>query len=216
MKLNIIALFFIAGLISVCTAFAMQQVISTEPTAVLSVPAENGAKGGGFTMKLPKSFTPKQAELLTKAYEIAKKDGHQHPQILQGIILQETRAGDYHKYKVAGQEYGLKSNHRYYGVGQIKLAAAKDVLARYPSMTREFEFHTMMDEEIIAKLIENDEFNMSVASKYLLIMKSYGYNTIQQLALAYNQGPGGAKSHDPNSHHYPNGVMKYIQALRSK
>ena len=150
------------------------------------------------------------------AYSIAKIDGHRYPQLLQGIILQETLAGEYHSYKVAGQELGLRTNERYYGVAQIKLAAARDVLNSFPWLTKEFGFHTTTDEEVIAKLIENDKFNLSVASKYLLILKRYGYDTIQELALAYNQGPGGAKAHDAQTFHYSVKVMKYIQELRPK
>jgi hypothetical protein len=56
-------------------------------------------------------------------------------------------------------------------------------------------------------------FNLSVASKYLLILNTLGYTTIKQLSLAYNQGPGGAKNHDANTHYYPRGVMAYVQKL---
>ena len=166
------------------------------------------------SMDIPKNLSQHQAELLSQAYEIAQKDGHKQPQILQGIILQESQAGDMKSYKVAGQEYGLKTNLRYYGVAQIKLAAALDVLKTYPKMREEFNIRTNTDEEVIAKLIENDKFNMSVASKYLLLLRNAGYDTIKQLAVAYNQGAGGAKSIDPNKNHYSNGVMAYIQQIK--
>lgn len=191
-------------------------VMPTEPTAVISIPAEDGMVGNGFSMNFPKNLNDKQVRLLGMAYDIARHDGHKYPQLLQGIILQESRAGDIASYKVAGQEFGLKPNERYYGVAQIKLAAARDVLSRYPSLKDEFDFHTNTDEEVIAKLIENDRFNLSVASKYLLVLKTYGYDTIKQLALAYNQGAGGAKDKDANTHHYSTGVMANIQRLTAK
>jgi hypothetical protein len=34
------------------------------------------------------------------------------------------------------------------------------------------------------------------------------------MALAYNQGPGGAKGQDADTHHYSKGVMAYIQKLK--
>lgn len=217
MKLSNFMLSLVAVIVASAAVFATAHTISTNPTTVISMPKEDGADtvaGGGFTMKLPSNLSQRQSELLSMAYQIAKEDGHRYPQVLQGIILQETHAGELRKYKVAGQEFGLKTNERYYGVGQIKLSAAKDVLKRYPKLKEEFEFHTTMDEEIIAKLIEDDRFNLSVASKYLLILRAYGYDTIKQLALAYNQGPGGARNHDSNTHHYSTGVMKYIQKLQ--
>lgn len=217
MKLSNFMLSLVAVVVASAAVFATAHTISTNPTTVISMPKEDGADtvaGGGFAMKLPSNLSQRQAELLSMAYQIAKEDGHRYPQVLQGIILQETHAGELRKYKVAGQEFGLKTNERYYGVGQIKLSAAKDVLKRYPKLKEEFEFHTTMDEEIIAKLIEDDRFNLSVASKYLLILRAYGYDTIKQLALAYNQGPGGARNHDSNTHHYSTGVMKYIQKLQ--
>lgn len=217
MKLSNFMLSLVAVVVASAAVFATAHTISTNPTTVISMPKEDGADtvaGGGFAMKLPSNLSQRQTELLSMAYQIAKEDGHRYPQVLQGIILQETHAGELRKYKVAGQEFGLKTNERYYGVGQIKLSAAKDVLKRYPKLKEEFDFHTAMDEEIIAKLIEDDRFNLSVASKYLLILRAYGYDTIKQLALAYNQGPGGARNHDSNTHHYSTGVMKYIQKLQ--
>lgn len=160
------------------------------------------------------SFSSRQIEILTLAYHIAKKDGHADPAIVQGIIMQETLAGEYPRYAVAGQEFGLKPFLRYYGLGQIKLAAAKDVLKQYPQMYREYSFHTQTDDEILAKLIENDRFNIAVTSKYILILKRYGYTTNAQLATAYNMGPGGAKGVDFATFAYSIKVQTFIVAIR--
>jgi hypothetical protein len=213
MKLSNFALSIVASLALGAAVSSSIYIVPTQSTAVISVPAEEGVKGGGLTVVVPKNMTHRQAELLGLAYDIAKRDGHKYPQLLQGIILQESQAGEHESYKVAGQEYGLKTNQRYYGVAQIKLDAAKDVLNRYPQLREQFSLQTGADEEVIAKLIENDRFNLAIASKYLLVLKSYGYDTIRQLALAYNQGPGGAKSYDASTHHYANGVVKYIQMI---
>jgi hypothetical protein len=169
--------------------------------------------GGGLVIELPPDPSARQQHLLQVAYQTAKRDGHSYPQILQGIIMQESKAGTMKKYKVAGNEFGLKPNKRYYGVAQLKLAAAHDVLKKFPSLWADFNFQTKTDEEVIAKLIENDEFNIAVASKYLLILRSYGFTTPHALAIAYNRGPGGAKNAGPVTN-YSRGVMEYIAKLK--
>jgi hypothetical protein len=215
MKASNYVLFFITTLAAALAVSMSAAILPKNGNSVIHVPAGDVA-GQGLTFKLPSSLTPRQTELLGMAYSIAKKDGHKHPQLLQGIILQESGAGEVTSYKVAGQEFGLRANERYYGVAQIKLAAARDVLARNPDMISEYKFHTKTDEEVIAKLIENDKFNIAVASKYLLMLTSFGYNGIMQLALAYNQGPAGAKQFNPDTHHYSRGVMSYVQKLSPK
>jgi hypothetical protein len=211
MKLSNFILSIVASTVIGLAVSSSYFVISKQSSAEITVVASDSNR---VSMDIPKNLSHHQAELLSQAYEIAQKDGHKQPQILQGIILQETKAGDLKSYKVAGQEFGLKTNARYYGVAQIKLDAAKDVLKTFPDLKIEFGFHTNTDEEVIAKLIENDRFNMSIASKYLLLLRNAGYDTIKQLAVAYNQGAGGARNIDPNKNHYSNGVMAYIQQIK--
>ena len=212
MKLSNFVLSIFASMVLGLAISSSYFVISKQSSAEITVASDNSSNK--VSMDIPKNLSHHQAELLSQAYEIAQKDGHKQPQILQGIILQESKAGDLKSYKVAGQEFGLKTNARYYGVAQIKLDAAKDVLKSYPSMKEQFGFHTNTDEEVIAKLIENDKFNMSIASKYLLLLRNAGYDTIKQLAVAYNQGAGGARNIDPNKNQYSNGVMAYIQTIK--
>lgn len=210
--LSVVAMFTLGVAVNASTL-----VITKQPTSVTYIPMDENSNtvGGGMAIEMPANPTTKQAQVLLMAYDIAKRDGHPYPQLLQGILLQETLAGGLDTYSVAGGEYGLPANKRYYGLGQIKLSAAKDVLAEYPEMWKEFEFHTRADEEIIAKLIENDEFNISVASKYLLILRRYGYATPHELAKAYNMGPGGARSAGPTTH-YSEGVMRHIASVDSR
>lgn len=144
--------------------------------------------------KQKEAVTSKQHRLLNFAYNIAKKAGLKSPEILQGIIYQESKAGAMTSYRVAGQEFGLSTNKRYYGISQIKLGATKDVIARYPYLKTKYGFHTNTDEEIIANLIMNDEFNIEVASLYLKHLSDvFGYEG-DRLTAAYNKGPGGVKS----------------------
>ena len=174
------------------------------------------AKTTGKAILAPQDLTTKQQKLINLAYNKAKEAGLKDPEILQMIVLQETKAGALKSYKVAGQEFGLKTNERYYGVTQIKSAAARDVMKAFPELWKKYEFHTQLEEELIANLILNDEFNLDIASKYLKILNTqYGYSG-ERLILAYNQGPGGAKNvDDVHGHFYVKGAKRFEQPLKN-
>lgn len=183
-------------------------------TTVLTVPGATEADS--LTVKLPAVVTSAQADTLALAARTATDDGLPAG-LLQGILLQESDAGANARYKVAGQDSGLHVNQRYYGIGQIKLDAARDVLQRYPSMWITFGFQTHTDEEVIAKLIENDAFNIAVASKYLLLLRQSGFKSPKALAVAYNKGPGGAVGVDVTADPYAQGVtakMRKVAGVR--
>lgn len=183
---------FFALLVSV---FLFSEIIDSDSHAignsVIALKTNGVNRGDSVSIILPDNLSDHQYKILNEAYSQAKKDGHDNPEILQGILLQETRAGGLKQYKVAGHEFGLGAGERYYGVAQIKKSAAKDVLAEYPELKSEYNFHTDTDEELIANLIMNDSFNISVASKYLLILKRRYNISDKNLIAAYNQGPGG-------------------------
>ena len=163
-----------------------------------------------FVVPMPAHPTNHQTMLLAIAYQTAKADGLAHPQLLQGIILQESHAGELPAYKVGDVQ--LPPNRRSYGVSQIKLETARGVLKRYPDMWVQFSFQTHTDEEIIAKLIDNDEFNIAVASKYALILQTMGYKG-SGIAVAYNKGPGGAQGVDVHTDAYATGVAHHMSTL---
>ena len=167
-------------------------------------------KGEREVVKLPK-LSRKQADLLLYAYGIAKSDGHKDPSVLQGLIWQESRAGGFKGYEVAGDEFGLRFGKRYYGVGQIKVAAAKDVFKRYAEDFPGWTERT--DEEIIAYLIMDDKFNIRVASKYLLHVQhneqTKYVRPINYAITAYNRGLGNTYGTDFNNWHYTVSVNKY-------
>lgn len=153
----------------------------------------------------PSFLTEKQIELLDQAYEVGLSDNHKNPEILQGILMQETKAGL--------AEYKSAKNNCF-GIFQIKIAAAQDVLYNFPELVLQYGISPTNRKELRNKLIHDDEFNTSIASKYLLILKRYGFDTISQLALAYNQGPGGGKYHNPNTFGYSASVVKHIKKLK--
>lgn len=168
--------------------------------------------GDGLSINMPgmkETLSVKQTYILTFAYFTAKKD-RARPEILQGILWQESKAGEYKGYKVAGQEYGLGPMQRYYGVAQIKLGAARDVLKKYPNEFQKFE----TDEELIANLILNDEFNVKIASKYLQIIAKSGVTVSRNQQIAsYNRGVTGATKVNVDSFHYTVGVNTHIRRI---
>lgn len=184
--------------------------LNSNGTSVLySATKPNQVGGQPFTVKLPDGMTDKQHQLLDLAYEVAKSDGHKHPQLVQGIIMQESRAGAVREYRVAG--LSNQPGDRYFGVGQIKLAAAKAVMSKYPELWS--RFNTRTDEELQARLILDDEFNVKVTSKYALLM---GMNDNPTLAItAYNRGAAGAKLVDPNQHGYTGAVKRHAERIKN-
>jgi len=178
-------------------------------TSVIAI-TEPGKRGGTYAVKLPASLSTSQHEILTFAYQTAKTDGLRYPQYLQGIIMQESRAGSVKEFRVSG--LSNKVGDRYFGIAQIKLAAAKDVMKQYPEMWHGFDTRT--DEELQARLVLDDRFNVRVASKYTLMM---GINTNPSFAItAYNQGIGGALSiEDPKSFAYTVSVKQHSDKMKS-
>lgn len=177
-------------------------------TAVVHAKSQDG---NSFSSVIPNSFSEKQLQLLNFAHTVSREDGNSSPEILQAVILQESLAGGLKTYRVAN----AGGKQPYFGVAQIKLVAAKDVISAYPALLEKYKFQTKTDEEIMAHLILNDEFNIEVASKYLKILKDdYGFADNVVLAAAYNAGPAGAKAGGGKS--YAQSVMKYVQELKNK
>ena len=197
MKLMNLAYITLAAAASVGAVKTIVPLVAQNGTSVMAI---GGSRSDGGTpimsIKLPEKMTSRQAELLSFAYNVAKSDGFSEPKYLQGIILQESNAGNMGQFRVAGLTNAV--GDRYFGIGQIKMVAAKAVMKRYPELWSYLDTRT--DEELQARLIVDDKFNIRIASKYALLM---GINKDPTFAItAYNRGPGGAKLVDPNTHHY--------------
>lgn len=163
------------------------------------------------TMPAPADPSPReiQRENMKLAYELAKADGHKDPRIVQGIILQESDAGAAKRWRVGGLDHGAKE--LYYGLAQIKVSTARDVLNRFPELWKQFDFHTRTNDEIKANLMLNDRFNLTIASRYLLMLaRDYGFKG-RQLLNAYNQGPGGVRNVG-DDWHYAIGIEAKLAA----
>lgn len=194
----------------VISAFNFFDVVPTSvPTAVIGE-KPNGTVGNQVVVKLPENLTLDQSRMLALAYEFAKSDGHQSPELVQGVLLQETRAGGMDSFRVANP-----GPEAYFGPMQIKLATAKDVLKRHPALYTKYKFHTRTDDEIRAHLILNDRFNLEVGSKYLLMLQNeFGFRG-RQLMNAYNRGPGGVHAVD-DSFHYAVGAERKLAKFKSQ
>ena len=177
--------------------------ITQNGTSVINTMTHDGRNGNRpLTIKISEDLSSKQHELLNFAFDIAKLDGFQFPQYLQSILMTESRACDAKNYRVAG--LSNKPGDRYFGCGQIKLSAAKDVMNKYPEMWKFLESKT--DEELQARLILDDRFNIRVASKYVIMM---GINENPERAItAYNVGSQGSKNVNPKTHDYTRKVKE--------
>lgn len=186
----------------------LEPLVSSTGTAVIAASSDRNGYSA-VAIKIPDHLTPNQHELLSFAYEVAKGDGIKQPQYLQGVIMQESLAGKTKHYRVSGLEN--KVGDRYFGIGQIKLVAAKAVMNRWPEMWSYLE--TKTDEELQAKLILDDRMNIRIASKYLLLL---GINENANFAItAYNRGPGGALNVDPSNFDYTQKVKEHSTRVKS-
>jgi hypothetical protein len=201
----------ILSIITICflgaSIYYVTPVINTGTSVIYEKPANN-VKGGSKVLIKTESLSQTQLENLQYAREIAIKDGHKSPEILQGLIMQESAAGTVKNFRVSGLQNS--PSDRYFGVAQIKLAAAKDVMATYPELWKGFSSKTA--EELQAKLILDDKFNISVASKYLLLM-----NVNKNLSAgitSYNRGPAGSLGVDHSTFDYTLKVKKYAEKFK--
>lgn len=198
-------------LLACCMALIYSIALNLTPTVGTAVLAQRG-HGGKVAMLMPKDMNATQGQLMALAYKVAKEDGTD-PVLLQAIMIKETKAGQMASYKVAGQEFGLGVNERYYGVTQMKLAAAKDVIKKFPNLKKFLQ--TTTDEEIIANLILNPEFALRATSKYLHILSSYRNDQDFKIG-AFNRGPGNAMKENVSNLQYVIDVKRFMVQLRQK
>jgi hypothetical protein len=157
---------------------------------------------------VPELLPIKQRQILTFAYQTAKQDGINQPAFLQGILMQESSVCNARHFRVSGLTN--KPDDRYFGCGQIKLAAAQAVMRQFPSMWKYLETRT--NEELKARLILDDRFNVRVTSKYILMM---GINEDPDRAItAYNVGLGAVDKIDTDTFGYTNSVKNFSEKMK--
>lgn len=161
------------------------------------------APGGRLWNPLGNSWlTGEQLDLLSLAYKVGYQDGGEaQAKLLQAVLMQESIAGQLGRLGHLSAPLGKRS----YGVMQVKLAAARDVLAWKPKYG---EFSS--DDELIARLIADDEFNLRIASTYLKYLRRITDNDHEAL-VAYNLGPNAAKRvPDPAQYRYVLSIENYL------
>jgi hypothetical protein len=131
------------------------------------------------------SLSEHQRHILKLAVIRAKKDGLKKPEVLAGIILQESKAGEAAKFRTAKHK---SKKDQSLGLGQVKVSTAKAVLKQYPELKAEFP---NAKQDLGYALANNDQFNTAVASKYVKMMCDIKCQDAFVLA-AYNGGPGYA------------------------
>lgn len=125
-------------------------------------------------------------------------EGHRvgWPETVQAIAIQETHAGTYKwtRYGIVGDR-GAGFGQKSYGVMQVKIETAKDVLKRYPYLG---SFET--DEHLMVALLTDDEFNIRIAAHYFKMLYER-FGDWRKAVTSYNAGPSnGAIGRDPNGY----------------
>lgn len=153
---------------------------STSDPATLLASASKQLENPLFWNPLTKSWlTDEQALLLHSSYEIGFADGgREHAELLQAVLMQETIAGQLGRIGHMTARVGKRS----YGVMQVKVSAARDVLRKHKEFGR---FRS--DEELIVALMTDDAFNIQIASKFLLHLREKT-KSAEAALVAYNIG----------------------------
>jgi len=108
--------------------------------------------------------------------------------------LQETIAGQLGRIGHLTAPVGKRS----YGVMQVKVSAARDVLRHYKSEFGRFK----ADEQLIATLMMDDEFNLRMGSKFLIHLAPKA-KSVEKMLVAYNIGLRASRSvSQPNEFKY--------------
>jgi hypothetical protein len=147
-------------------------------------------------------LTPEQVDLLGMAYTIGYQDGGEpQAKLVQAVLLQETIAGRLGRLGHLSAPLGKRS----YGVMQVKVVAARDVLRHQPELG-----YFSTDEQLITRLISDDEFNIRIASAYLKFLRA-NMRSDQMALVAYNIGLNAARGvMDAADFKYVQNVERYL------
>lgn len=199
-------------LLTVCGVAYKLGVLTPVPTSNVVIAEKSDIiMGGQIAMVVPDDLSAAQHLVLTRAYEQAKADGHPNPEVVQSVLLQESKAGAHSSYKVAGTK-----GNEYFGLGQLKLTAARDVMKAFPVLWDKYKFQTQTDDELKANLILNAAFNIEITSKYLRLLQTrYGFKG-RELLNAYNRGPAGVKLVGADYHYAIAAEAKLAEAKKSR
>lgn len=144
-------------------------------------------------------------EAIQFAKEIAIKHDHDE-NLVAAIIMVESKAGQH-----AGYEIVRNGRSTYYGMAQLTIGAAKDVLKTWPNLLEKYDV-AKNDKAIKHALAYDYKFNIEVASKYLLMIRNQFGFTDHKLINSYNLGPG-SKQIANKDFYYSRKVRKFMGIL---
>lgn len=171
-----------------------------------AVGANESDSGKTIWNPLAKSWlTDEQVRLLKVAFDVGYEDGGiRHARLVQSTLLQESIAGQLGRVGHRTAPVGKRS----YGVMQVKVTAAQDVLQIHTQLS-----YSTTVEDLIVRLMTDDEYNIRVASKYLLYLREKTSNDASAL-VAYNVGLRGAKRYeDHDEFRYVKSVNRYFESV---
>ncbi len=147
----------------------------------------------------PPRLSDHQIHLLAYAWHVGEE--YDLSLTMAGILMQESLAGILSP--VGDRRFALGA--RAYGVMQIRLPAARDALRLCPQLGR-----YTVGEEIIARLITDDYWNIEVAGCYLAHLQSRSNGNWRKILAAYNRGFRGAQEIDLDSNAYATSVVEWV------
>jgi hypothetical protein len=155
----------------------------TAAAPAASVPHRTGIAAG---------FATSISANLKKVYVVAREVGH--PETLQAILLLETRGGK--SVPIGNRESPV--GKRSYGLMQVQVVAARSILQRNPSLFKRYfperTYNSVLDEEIIALLLTNDEANIRIAAHHFKLYLQLSDGDWDRAVAAYNVGIGGVEN----------------------
>jgi soluble lytic murein transglycosylase-like protein len=155
-------------------------------------------------VKLHEELTLSQKQILTSAFNTAKKEGNYNPLILPGIIFVESTAKGGPKVRSTKHKPVYDKS---VGLAQIIAGTAESVIKDHPELKRH-----MKSKNLAHELAYNDTFNIMVANSYLSDLSQFTHSDAQLIA-AYNTGHIVKK---PERMGYVKKVQKSVSRMRKE
>lgn len=134
-------------------------------------------------------FSSSFAQNMKKVFMVGREVGN--PETLQAILLQETRGGQTEPIGNKESPVGKRS----YGLMQVQVVAARSIFERNPAVFQLYfpdrKYGSVLDEEIIALLLTNDEANIRIAAHHFKLYLAMCGGDWSRAVAAYNAGIGG-------------------------
>lgn len=141
----------------------------------------------------------------------SEADRRSYVLMVMGIMWQESKAGKFGPVGDTDKPFGERS----YGMMQVKRRTADKMLKLSPAVAeRFFATRNPPDEETIAALIYNPEFNITMACLYLNYLHATFHLSWVNTITAYNRGYGGAAKTHFHRYGYTRDVLKHRRAMQ--